>query len=1087
MFKISELDIKNLSHETAFNRGKQYFKQNKVLNFSTDLCETPNSNHSLIKASAYVEGSYGSVYETIAIVNEFNEIGDYYCDCSAFENYSGPCKHIIALLFKYIEEYNEDNYAYAPKQSVMDFLETGIESILQNSHEKISLCLDVKLIVSHCNTKYNYNLEIKVGENKKYIVKNMKKFLSAVYNKESLDFGKNFSYNPLIHVFKPEDEEIINILLEIYENDEGEQLNSSKYVRLNFNKSSDFFCNKTVSLTSLQFKRLMKYLKNKSFSCEIINIDSQDVEILNEDLPINILIEMDKENIKITHSTFLPISLDAECEYFFYPNKIYNPSKEQVNLYKLFHVIFCENKTINIPMADFNRFSLVVLPALKKVSSDLELVSKCDSQFINSPLESNIYFDKIGNLISAEVVFEYNPIKLNPLKPFNPEQGAIPIRDNEQERKIINLLKEFHFQQGSNEYILTDEKLLFNFLTEGLPRLQNTCNLFYSDSFKKVKIYSNSTISSSVKISNDNLLEFNFNIEGVENTELSSLFKSIKTKKKYYKLKSGGFLLLGSEKFNKLSQVIDYLDVKSSDLKNTSLLIPKNKAFYLDEKFKTTDITIEKSSDFKALIDDVQTIKENDFIAPENIDKILRDYQKIGFKWLKTLSYYGFGGILADEMGLGKTLQAIAFISSIKSTAKDYNPTLVVCPTSLMYNWESEINKFAPELEVKVVSGNKDTRKKHIENIKEDVIITSYPLIRNDIEEYCNIYFSSCFLDEAQYIKNPNSINAKAVKSLKALNYFALTGTPIENSLTELWSIFDFIMPKYLMSQSKFKKAYEIPIVKNNDKSALDELNKHIKPFILRRTKKEVLQELPPKIEHKIIIDLNNEQKKLYAAYVQELKQDMHKEILEKGFKKSKIKILSLLTRLRQICCDPSMFIKDYSDESSKIDALLDIISNSLEENHSILVFSQFTSALKNIKSKLNEKNIDFFYLDGKTNSKDRLLLSNEFNKGSKKVFLISLKAGGTGLNLIGADTVIHFDPWWNPAVENQASDRAHRIGQKNSVEIIKLITKGTIEEKITLLQEKKKNIFDSVVENSNEENLISKMNESEIRSLFDY
>nr|WP_242949685.1 DEAD/DEAH box helicase [Clostridium pasteurianum] len=463
----------------------------------------------------------------------------------------------------------------------------------------------------------------------------------------------------------------------------------------------------------------------------------------------------------------------------------------------------------------------------------------------------------------------------------------------------------------------------------------------------------------------------------------------------------------------------------------------------------------------------------------------MRKYQKFGFKWLKSLARCGFGGILADEMGLGKTLQVISFLASEKKSGNNI-PSIVICPTSLVYNWLSEIQRFYPDLKVLVISGSREERKNSIENYKgHDILITSYPLIRRDIEYYHSIDFKYCILDEAQQIKNPNSINAKSVKEIKAENYFALTGTPIENSLTELWSIFDFIMPGYLMSHTKFIKKYEAPIVKGNDKNSLGELNKHIRPFILRRLKSEVIKELPPKIEHKITVEMAEEQKKVYAAYLQNAKEQIDSNIKEKGFNKSKLMILSILTRLRQICCDPSIFIENYKGDSGKLAALDNIIDNSINSGHRILLFSQFTSVLKNIGTFLSEKNVEYMYLDGQTKMEERGHMVNEFNKGKGDIFLISLKAGGTGLNLTGADVVIHYDPWWNPAVEQQASDRAHRIGQKKTVEIIKLIAMGTIEEKIYDLQEKKRDIIKSVMDSENsEETIISKMSEEEIREL---
>ena len=421
-------------------------------------------------------------------------------------------------------------------------------------------------------------------------------------------------------------------------------------------------------------------------------------------------------------------------------------------------------------------------------------------------------------------------------------------------------------------------------------------------------------------------------------------------------------------------------EVKQEELEKDKVILQRYNAIYIDSSIKEKNIkSIEENKGFRQLVNSIKDIGEMDYTIPENLKDIMRPYQKFGFKWFKTLARCGFGGILADEMGLGKTLQTIAFIKSeVDENKGNKMPSLVVCPTSLVYNWQDEINKFQQDLKCVIVSGSKEEREKNIKSIKEaDVVITSYALIRRDIEEYENIKFRYCFLDEAQNIKNPQSLNAQSVKSIKAKGYFALTGTPIENSLKELWSIFDFIMPGYLLNSRKFSQKYELPIVKNKDKNVLNELNMHIKPFILRRLKKDVITELPPKIEHNIIVDMTEEQKKIYASFVQQAKEDMDREIEANGFNKSKIKILSMLTRLRQICCDPSTFIENYTGDNGKMEAILDIVENNINQGHKMLLFSQFTSVLKNIAKRFNENNIKYLYLDGSTKASNRPISNN--------------------------------------------------------------------------------------------------------------
>ena len=473
---------------------------------------------------------------------------------------------------------------------------------------------------------------------------------------------------------------------------------------------------------------------------------------------------------------------------------------------------------------------------------------------------------------------------------------------------------------------------------------------------------------------------------------------------------------------------------------------------------------------------------------PTGIDVQLRPYQVTGYKWLKTLAKNGLGGILADDMGLGKTLQTIVYVTScieeMEAGSQEKMPFLIICPTSLVYNWQDEFHNFAPHIRTVVVSGAPEVRKELIEShVENDVIITSYPLIRRDIEHYNNVKIHTVFIDEAQFIKNANSISAKVVKQVKAQYRFALTGTPIENSLSELWSIFDFIMPYYLFSHAKFSERYEKPIIRENNQKVLEDLSRHIQPFILRRMKKDVLEELPEKIESKYLTDMTEEQRAIYLSYMESIRNDITREINENGIAKSQIKILAALTRLRQICCHPSTFIENYQGGSGKLDLLMDLLPDIILNGHRILIFSQFTSMLGLIEEELKKQGINYFYLEGSTAMEERADYVRRFNEGEGDVFLISLKAGGTGLNLTGADTVIHFDPWWNPAVEEQATDRAYRIGQKNKVHVIKLITKGSIEEKIYKLQQRKKALSEAVIQSK--EVFINKLSREEIEDLF--
>jgi SNF2 family DNA or RNA helicase len=483
--------------------------------------------------------------------------------------------------------------------------------------------------------------------------------------------------------------------------------------------------------------------------------------------------------------------------------------------------------------------------------------------------------------------------------------------------------------------------------------------------------------------------------------------------------------------------------------------------------------------------DEIRSAKPiEDIPLPQPFDSVLRQYQKEGINWMHFLKKYGFGGILADDMGLGKTIQALVLISASNSD----RPSLVICPKTLVYNWYNEVQKFTPRLKTLIIEGQSTERIQLINDIKHyDLIITSYPVIQKDIEYFADKTFEYCIIDEAQYIKNHKTKTAKSIKAIRAKYRLALTGTPIENNLMELWSIFDFLMPGFLGSDSEFKARYDTPIMKNNDVSALNSLLGRIRPFVLRRTKKEMLKELPPKMEQVSYAHLTPDQLALYTSVLEQVKSNVFAIVEQKGFEHSQIEILAALTRLRQICNHPALLTINTPAttkklSSGKLDQFDELLDEALEGDHKVLVFSQFVQMLGILSNHLDKKGIPYCYLDGQTRNRQAVI--DRFNNDEHiKVFLISIKAGGFGLNLTAADTVIIFDPWWNPMVEMQATDRAYRIGQTHPVNVYRLITRGTIEEKILKLQEKKKALFDNVVDENND--LIKKLTWDDIREVF--
>ena len=655
---------------------------------------------------------------------------------------------------------------------------------------------------------------------------------------------------------------------------------------------------------------------------------------------------------------------------------------------------------------------------------------------------------------------------------LNAGSPAGDYRDTEQEMRIQSLLREnfdkYDLKAQAYQSQMTDDRL-YDFLLTGIARLEKYGDVHGTEAFKRrsVKPFSSVQVGISVK---SGIMDISVTSREYSQKELLSILESYQKKKRYYRLKSGDYVdLTENQELEDLTALFAGLDTTPMEAIRQQVHLPLYRALYLDRMLQDRDnLAASRDRTYRALIKNFQTIRDADYEVPGAMENILRPYQVYGFKWLKTLEEAGFSGILADEMGLGKTVQMIALFQSAKEKGA-HAPSLVVCPASLVYNWQAEVNRFAPELKVRTITGTTGARKKILEEIggtAADVYITSYDLLKRDITLYEGLFFYTCVLDEAQFIKNQKAAAAKSVKLIKADHRFALTGTPIENRLSELWSIFDFLMPGFLYKSEDFVRMFEIPISRDQDEEKTNRLKKTVGPFILRRLKKDVLKDLPQKLEEVRYARFEGEQQKLYDAQVVHMQQMIH---CSGNTGEDKIRILAELTRIRQICCDPSLLFENYRGESAKRAACLDLVQSAMDGGHRMLIFSQFTSMLALLEEDLKAAGIDFFKITGSTPKETRVSLVNQFNEGEAPVFLVSLKAGGTGLNLTGADVVIHYDPWWNLAAQNQATDRAHRIGQTRQVTVYKMIAKDTIEEKILELQETKQDLADAILEGRSE------------------
>ncbi|HBV87448.1 MAG TPA: helicase [Desulfosporosinus sp.] len=1077
-FNLSEQIIQALAdNEGVYTKGITYSKAGRVNHFNF------YPEKGLVNASV-VGGLRYSVQ--IAFAKD-STIRAYRCTCPAFKEYPGACKHVIAVLKTAQEKLPTIWKDPIVHNRVVEELLTAFANHRQEtSFEELTIKVELQTKGNQRLTTY---LQLKIGLQRLYVVKDIGQFLKALKTGQSLEFGKQFTLEPTRQVFREEDSPLITMLQEMYEQHTALMEMQGPYY------STAILNQKSLPLTGYYLTRFLDALGDNVFLWGIGSASPEPTQIIRHGLPMEFSLQSLGQDLALAlGSAEVPLQLTPDGSYYVYRHKIYQASKTQKDLLPSILTALRQGSTsqVVIPSAQTEFFASEALPLIGKLGPvSVDPILK--NRFTHETLQAKIYFDRTSEMgIIARLEFHYGEIVINPFistretsKETSDGGNAILIRSSEQEGRILRILEQADFLVSKGRVHLKEEEKIYEFTVNWLPQLRDVAELYYSDEFK-LKIRTTTTFSGRVRLNETlDILELSFEYNDLPQDELADIFESLHLKKKYHRLRDGSFLDLNQSELKTVAELLENLDLNAEDLNKKLLNLPAYRAMYIDSFLRQANLPgFQRNNAFKQLVQNILEPQDMEFPIPEELQTILRDYQKTGFKWLKTLASYGLGGILADDMGLGKTLQVLAFILSEQPTAK--GPALVIAPTSLIYNWQEEAKKFTPDLRVLVVEGAPQEREALLSCLEEqwDLVVTSYPILRRDIDKFIKTEFSYCFLDEAQHAKNPQTLNAKSAQQIQAKGYFALTGTPIENSLSELWSLFNFVMPGYLLSQQEFRKKYEVPIIKGEDPKTISDLSKHVNPFILRRLKKDVLKELPDKIETQLNAPLTEEQKKLYVAFLQEAKGKIAQEIAAVGFNKSHIKILAALTRLRQICCHPSMFLENYTGESGKMLLLQEILTDALDSGHRILIFSQFTSMLDIIQSYLSSEMIEHFYLSGSTKASERLNMANFFNSGQGKVFLISLKAGGTGLNLTGADMVIHYDPWWNPAVEDQATDRAHRIGQNNAVQVIKLITQGTIEEKINALQARKKTLVDSVIQPG--ETMLSKLTEKELRELFD-
>lgn len=1005
-----------------------------------------------------------------------NQVVSYTCSCP-FNDEESMCGHLGAVIMKLNElEINDFPFDYQSeklekmkeieKENQRQRRKAQLRQLAQTSSRLIDLSksqyqTDLQLSIN--NEQYDLtptiylneneiNVEYKIGNEKKYVLKNITDFIERINNQENYKYGK---------------------ALEFVHSEKNFTENALKQISL---------MKKAIELRNQDIEEYRYYYepikRNMIIDTRVFdefydaNKDDSSFSELESKMDMHIIKEEDYYVVKV--GTDKPVYVGSKHGYCygmnngkFYMERITFDEEGTVSRF-LNGIMDSDGQLVILEEQYHDFYKYVLLPIL----SYFEVFDQSQEE-IPTYDEIKIY----GDIDDHQTIY-FQPVYVdenqNRVYGFN-DQLMTTYQQDLVEKYIERYASSIDMQKH-RAYFDTNSQTTYEFIFEGLDYLKQYGDVYVSEALKRIGKKISYNLRVGVSIEHD-LLKFDISSHEIPKKELQEVLNQYRRKKKFYRLKNGELLYLDSPDLEELSQFMDDYHIDVKDIDDGEFSMNKQRMLAIDEENDFEYVELDREESFIETLDRFKSATQKEYPLSRDYENILRDYQKEGYVWLHTLKDYGFNGILADDMGLGKTLQIITLLDSLETK----RPSLVVCPSSLIYNWEDEVYKFSKKLPVTCITGNIQIRSELIKKIKQGLYVTSYDYMRRDFELYQGIEFEYVILDEAQYIKNQKTKNAQSVKTLKARHKLALTGTPIENSLAELWSIFDFLMPQYLFNYHYFQKQYENDIVKNNDEEKTKQLKKLVTPFILRRNKKEVLKELPDKIEQNIILPFNDEEEKIYVANLAKVNEELQQLYDIEG--SDKMQILKMLTRLRQLCLEPRLVYDNIDQPSSKLKACMELIKTMQENKQKVLLFSSFTSVLNLIAEECQKAGITYYMLTGSTNKEDRRELVSRFQKDDTTLFLISLKAGGTGLNLTSAEAVIHFDPWWNVSAQNQATDRAYRIGQENNVQVFNLVMKDSVEEKIIELQKRKKELADMFVENNS--GGLSQMSKEDILSLF--
>lgn len=1077
-------EIRALLGKTIYERAEKYRK--KLLQNN----ETTN-REGVRHLTALVQGSGMNCYYTQVWLRENGSFISASCDCRYNNNGDGSyCKHIGALLLENAEETQIKTRVHKdpakipgvtrgtaqlsqPEPPHRDSYSSGIEMLfgkkwrgevptsdyaathLLETYQQTALAdLAVELpnqrtgfvqLEPELTMLYGQQpwLRLRISDGGRwYIVKSIPILLENIDQNKSASYGKSLGFVHCWEAFDDAAQELLRLL--------RRQVSAKQSMETNVVRSYSYAVEHGpaggLPLTGEIFDDLVEMYRDSGMLGGYT---------LKKGLPaMTLTVERRRGGVQVEVQPALSVVHGLDQDYLFSEDTLWFLSRNECARVLPALQALC-GKSLFFTNADATAFCSYVLPEL---GSKLTIQDPERLLLNQIPLEPIVqfYLDVPTEMtLSAHVEFLYGEDRVTP---FVPAPAGL-LRDARTESRANSLLR-MYFQpddlSAPKQYTAAEEEEVYRVLEEGVPALLAAGEVYLSDAFRNLQT-APPKISVGVSV-NGSVLDLEVDTGEFPVEELRALLKSLHQKKRYHRLRDGRLLRL-DDSLEGLDELNETLELSGAKLKNGHAELPLYRAPSLDQALAGQNgVRFNRDDAFRRISRSFHAVKDSEYTPPESLKNILRKYQRDGYRWLRTLDGYGMGGILADDMGLGKTVQVLSYLLAMKEGGQTL-PSLIVCPASLVLNWEEECRKFTPQLRCVVVDGDAAHRALLASQWPEaDLVVTSYDLMRRDEELYENQAFYACILDEAQAIKNHTTQKYKAVCRVHSQVRFALTGTPVENRLGELWSIFSFLMPGYLPPYKTFCTRFEKPIVQEADETASRRLNQLTGPFILRRMKSEVLRELPPKTENIHRIELEEEQRKLYLAAVVDAR-----DKLRAAKPEDKMAVFAVLMRLRQICCDPRLVADNWSGGSAKLEACMELVTAAVEGGHRILLFSQFTSMLELLAKRLDDAGVSHFTLQGSTPKPVRAELVRRFNAGEAGVFLISLRAGGTGLNLTAADIVIHYDPWWNVAAQNQATDRAYRIGQQNPVQVYKLIAQDTIEEKIVELQQAKQSLADTV------------------------